>query len=416
MTLFRPEAVRSSERRIEGEVNLAVPLTTSTVTVVLGAFVALAVAAACVVPYGRRELVSGVITPQSGMSRLISPSQGRVDRLLVAEGQLVRRGQPLMEIAASESILTASSQSADMATLAGVALDRELEAFRRRSQAEQETLFAEQARLTALLTAQQGRVDAGRRRAEGRRQALTLAKRDLARIEQLAATGFAPERERAVRTTSVIQAQADLDDAESDVVTLGGEIEQTRSLLEAVRQSELRRQAELDGSAAQYEQQRAEIQARNRWALSSPIDGRVAALSASPGEPVDTTRVLAIIVPAEGPLEAELQVPVRSIGMLRVGQRVRLQYDAFPHQRFGAGDGVVTSISGAPVMSTAGLAGQSGEPLYRVRASLRTSEISVYGQRSVVQAGMTLRASIVTGRRTLLQWLTDPIRDAGRRS
>ncbi|MFN3879305.1 MAG: HlyD family secretion protein [Brevundimonas sp.] len=416
MTLFRPEAIQASERRIEGEVNLAVPLTTSTVTMILAVFVAVAVAAACVVPYGRRELVSGVITPQSGMSRLVSPSTGRVDRLLVSEGQVVRRGQALMEIAASESILTSSSQAAEMATLAGAALDREQEAVRRRSQAEHQTLLAEQARLTALLTAQQGRLVAGRRRADGRRQALALATRDLARIEQLAENGFAPERERAVRTTTVIQAQADLDDAESDLVTLGGEMEQTRSLLEAGRQSELRRQAELDGAAAQYEQQRAEVQARNRWALSSPINGRVVALSASPGEPVDSSRVLAIVVPGDGRLEAELQVPVRSIGMLRVGQAVRLQYDAFPHQRFGAGDGVLTSISGAPVTPAAGLPGQSVEPLYRVRASLRTPEISVYGQRSNVQAGMTLRASIVTGRRTLLQWLTDPIRDAGRRS
>jgi membrane fusion protein len=417
MTLFRQEAVHALERRIEGEVNLAVPLSTRTVSATLLVLVAAAVTGASVLPYARRELVPGVITPASGLARLASPSSGRVERLLVKEGQTVARGEALIEIVASDTILTSPTQVAELSALANASLEREQAAVQRRSEAERQTLEADRARLTALLSAQQARLAGARRRVEGRRQSLTLARHDLARIEQLAGSGFAPERERAQRATTVIQAQADLDDAEGDVLTLGGEIEQTRSLIEAGRQSELRRQAELDGAVAQYQQQRAEIGARNRWVLTSPMDGRVVTLSASPGDPVTSDRVLAIVVPRDARLEAELQVPVRSIGMMRTGQSVRLQYDAFPYQRFGAGEGFVTSIAGAPttVASTV-VPGQGVEPVYRVRASLSSPEIFAYGQRSQVQPGMTLRASVVTGRRTLLQWLTDPIRDAGRRA
>lgn len=417
MSLFRPEALKASERRIEGEVNLAVPVGGGVLTMILSAFVAVAIVGASVFPYSRRELATGVITPEAGLTRLFSGANGRVERLLVTEGQTVRRGDAVMEIVASDAVYTDTSHTAEMALLAGEALDRQLEATRRRSQAERQTLEADQARLTGLLTAQHARLVGANRRVEGRRQSLALALRDLERIEVLATSGFAPERERALRATTVIQAQADLDEAESAVLTLGGEIAQTRSLTEAGRQSELRRQAESDGSDAQYQQARAEVRAKNRWVVTSPIDGRVATLSASPGDPVNADRLLAVVVPAGGRLEAELQVPVSAMGMLRVGQPVRFQYDAYPHQRYGAGDGLVISIAGTPAPPVGqSMQGGAGESVYRVRASLRSTHISAFGLKADVQPGMTLRASIVTGRRTLLQWLTDPIRDAGRRA
>lgn len=57
MKLFRAEAVRATERRIEGEVSLAVPLTTRLMTLVLTGCVLAAAVGASLFRYARREVV-----------------------------------------------------------------------------------------------------------------------------------------------------------------------------------------------------------------------------------------------------------------------------------------------------------------------------------------------------------------------
>ncbi|MDP3803486.1 HlyD family secretion protein [Brevundimonas sp.] len=415
MTLFRKEAVQHSERRIEGEVNLAIPLSSRLIAGVLAVCVVVALTGAAVFPYSRKEMVVGVIIPQAGLARVVSPSPGRIERLIVREGQTVRRGEPIMEVGSPGTIRSGVSGMMDVEAAAAQSLDREFEATERRSLSERETLRADQARLTALLAAQDVQIAAADRRIVGRRQAVSLAKADLERIDQLLTRGFAPERERAIRATAMIQAEADLDDAESARMTLIGQIAQTRSLIEAGRQSELRRQAELDGFRAQYGQRQVELRSGRGWLVTSPVDGTIATVPVTLGQSVSPDQVVAIVVPTGGRLEAELYVPVRSVGMLRPGQNVRLQYDAYPHQRFGTGESVVVSISGAPLArGSLPYAPPSPEPVYRVRATLKTTTVRAYGQAAAVRPGMTLRASIVTARRSLLQWATDPLRAAGR--
>ena len=51
---------------------------------------------------------------------------------------------------------------------------------------------------------------------------------------------------------------------------------------------------------------------------------------------------------------------------------------------------------------------------YRIEVRLPVDYVMAYGKRQHLQPGMTLKASIVTARRTLLQWLFDPIFAAAR--
>ena len=415
MKLFRREAVQHAERRIEGEVNLAVPLKTQLIAGLLCAGVVAALGYASVFPYSRKEMVLGVVVPDTGIVRITSPTSGTVERLMVREGDLVRSGDPLLEVGASSAIWSSASGPVEMRDVADTFLDREFSAAERRSLAERETLRAEQARLSALLLAQEAQLTSAQRRLEGRRRAAGLAERDFGRIEQLAERGFAAAREQATRETAFLQAQSEVDDAESARLALLGQIEQTRSLIAAGRQSELRRQAEFEVAEALYMQRKAEIQSDHRRVVTSSVNGRVATLPVSLGQPVSPDRPVAIIMPESDHLEAELYVPVRSVGLLRAGQAVRLQYDAFPHQRFGTGEGAITSISGAPLdPGSVPFAPQMADPVYRVRARLASTTIRAYGQTSQVQPGMTLQASVIVGRRSLLQWLMDPLQATGR--
>ena len=91
---------------------------------------------------------------------------------------------------------------------------------------------------------------------------------------------------------------------------------------------------------------------------------------------------------------------------------------AFPYQRFGTLKGTVRVMSntvlGPTEISIPGLNIQ--EPVFRVRVTLPSDVIQAYGETVPLQPGMLLAADIVFDRRSLVEWLFDPLFAVGRRS
>ena len=83
-------------------------------------------------------------------------------------------------------------------------------------------------------------------------------------------------------------------------------------------------------------------------------------------------RPLLDILPLKSPLQAVLLVPTRAIGFVRPGQKVRLLYEAFPFQRFGAYSGHVESVS-KTILSEA----DTGSPLQLKEPSYNSSPRSI---------------------------------------
>jgi membrane fusion protein len=55
------------------------------------------------------------------------------------------------------------------------------------------------------------------------------------------------------------------------------------------------------------------------------------------------------------------------------------------------------------------------EPVFRVRVTLERADVAAYGRAVPLQPGMLLSADIVIDRRSLLQWILDPLYAVGRR-
>ena len=49
------------------------------------------------------------------------------------------------------------------------------------------------------------------------------------------------------------------------------------------------------------------------------------------------------------------------------------------------------------------------EPVYKVNAKLNTQTILAYGKRIPLQAGMKLNADILVDKRSLIEWLLEPL-------
>jgi membrane fusion protein len=166
----------------------------------------------------------------------------------------------------------------------------------------------------------------------------------------------------------------------------------------------------LRASALDLDQQATAIERNRAYVVSAPIAGQVTALQVTLGANPDSRMPLMAIVPTGGILQAEIYIPSRAIGFVKPGQEVRLLYDAFPYQRFGAYRGRVTTVSqailaGSDVPAVIG----AKEPVYRAVVALERQTIEAEGQTISLQSGGELTANIILDRRTLIDWILSPL-------
>jgi HlyD family type I secretion membrane fusion protein len=138
--------------------------------------------------------------------------------------------------------------------------------------------------------------------------------------------------------------------------------------------------------------------------VRAPVNGIVHKVSETPiGTVIPAGGTVAEIVPTDGGVLMQAKVAPRDIGFVHVGQEVLVKADAFEYGRFGAIQGEVVRI--APSSSTTQ---QGQEPFFPVEVELQQAYVGT-NETHVVTPGMTGEASILTGEKTVFQYLLKPI-------
>ena len=153
------------------------------------------------------------------------------------------------------------------------------------------------------------------------------------------------------------------------------------------------------------------------YIVTAPIGGRVDALVVRPGQSLTAGSPVAVLVPSGDELVAELFVPSRAAGFINAGQTLKLKYEAFPYQRFGSQEATVDKVSLTVLApEETGIPGMAfSEPVFSARGRLAAQTVQAYGASVPLRAGMLLSADVVIDRRTLAEWLLDPLYAVGRR-
>jgi membrane fusion protein len=142
----------------------------------------------------------------------------------------------------------------------------------------------------------------------------------------------------------------------------------------------------------------------NAMSVEAPCAGTIVKLHVrSHGAVVHEGDVLAEVVCAGERLQAELRLPEQGMALVRSGQPVKLLYDSFPYQRYGVQYGTLRWLSPA---STA----EPGGAAFRALAALESDTVGVQGVRRPVLPGMTGRANVIVGRRSLASYALEPLR------
>ncbi|MBS3649043.1 HlyD family efflux transporter periplasmic adaptor subunit [Pseudaminobacter sp. 19-2017] len=232
-------------------------------------------------------------------------------------------------------------------------------------------------------------------------------------MAKLSAKGIMSELELKRRQETLVEQRQGLTALRQQIAARQGQLAETRYSLEEVPATIADKVQLLRNEFSATEQHIAEINGRRAYVIRSPTAGRVASLHATPGETADPRLLLLAIMPTDAQLQAELFVPTRAIGFVRIGQPVRLLYDAFPYQSFGTYSGHTVQVSRTILIpSDLAVPIPLKESVYRVTAALDRPDIDAYGQKVPLQPGMLLKADIILEKRSLMKWLLDPLLSA----
>lgn len=143
--------------------------------------------------------------------------------------------------------------------------------------------------------------------------------------------------------------------------------------------------------------------------LSAPVDGVVLEVAkVTSGAVVREAQTLVTLVPTDARIEAEVRVDNADVAGLKEGDPVRVKVDAFPFQRHGILQGTVRKLSpDIPTETTNG----AQQPLSQYLARISIDRDSLVGRERLGRLipGMTITAEIVTGSRTVLSYITEPL-------
>jgi len=406
--LFRREALEAHRQQWMGEVRLVRPVSLSVLVVVLLG-VAIAVGAWLVLgEYTRKAHVRGVLVPDRGWIRLVSPQVATVTERRVTQGQVVRSGDVLFVLALDQHLGDGTAQQRVQRSLRArqESLSETLETRQRLSR-EQEAALAQ--RLTGLRQ-EVAQIDT---ESELQRQRLTLSQQTLARLESLREERFVSTAQINTKSEEVLALRAQLVALERQRSTLQREIAALEGQRRELPLQERARAGELQRAAQVLAQESAENEAKHEMLIRAPQDGTLAAVLAEPGQTVSPDVALGSLVPADTRLQAHLYAPSSALGFIRPQQLVRMRVAAFPYQKFGHQTGSVLQVSSTPLqageLAALPLAVKPDEPLYRVTVGLEQQSVMAYGREQPLAAGMQLDADVMLERRRLVEWLFAPV-------
>jgi membrane fusion protein len=408
-SLFRTEAVEFRRTRAWAGATTAPPVATWLLTAFFAAVIGIAATFLSFSSYSRKETVSGYLTPVTGIAKVLPPASGSVTEVYISEGDNVVAGQRLLLVRSERH--GAQGQAVD-----GSIIDRlqaKRDAIADRIAIERRTADEQRRSLNDALAGLEAEVATMTEAMRTQRERLKVAHDQVESVRPTVAQGFTSMTEFRRRQDTELSQQQAATDLYRQISAKAVDGREKRHALEELEAKTADNVAVLQAAIADAEAAVAEARGKQGYVVSAPVSGRINSLQAWVGMSIETTVPFLSIVPRNAPLEVSLLVPARAIGFVAAGQAVRVAFDPFPFQRFGFYRGTVTSVSDTLLKPSEAIGPTTlKEPSYRVIASLDRQTVTAYGNEIPLRPDMSLRADIVFDRRSLIEWLFDPVLSA----
>lgn len=249
-------------------------------------------------------------------------------------------------------------------------------------------------------------------RLEMNRKNLAIAQEMFNRRNALHAQGY-------ISQISFLESQQQLNSLKGEGDVIGNEIQQARQeileyqsrlqSLDAKHRDDAYQQLnQIESQLAQNKEILQKMSSRSdRLEIRSPVRGLVKGLSVNTiGGVVQPGQNLMEIVPLDRQLVVEVRIPPQEIGHLKIGMPVQVKVSTFDFSRYGSIAGKLEFISPTT------FAGDRGERFYRGRIRLAQNYVGDDPNKNIILPGMTVMADIITGDKTVMDYLLKPIHNS----
>jgi multidrug efflux pump subunit AcrA (membrane-fusion protein) len=327
-----------------------------------------------------------ILVPANGADPIQSPRLAVLSRVSVTVGQTVKAGDPLYVLRSDEIRGWGTEQQT---------LDEDLRTH-------QEGLAKADAAHASALEIKKAEISQAESEVAFREKHAASSRELLARLERLTKSG-------GISLVEVLQHRLDAAESEKDLSVAQRTVEQVKLERQQMEAEYARTRAE---NLAEIEKFKVRLNAlhgdledskQNLLVIRAPYAGMVIAQAQqNAGSVVQNGQELCQLARTDAKPRAQLTLSEAGLPKLASAQRVRLFFDAFPYQRYGAVNAKLDWVSPSAVSTTQG-------QHFVGLASLDETELRKPNHLAV-RVGMGGEARVVVGRRTMIEYAFEPIR------
>ena len=408
---------------------------------IVGGFFLLLVLAAMLLPIGAAVVCGGQVGVESRVKRIAHPTGGVIAEIRVANGQHVKRGQLLMKLDDKVTGVDATFTSLSVEQL--LAQRARLQAERlgsgkiefppelvgagtvsaRQAMADEERLFTIRASEEAGLRGQlDARVRQYQQEIAGLRAQIDALQRQRALIEPELRSVQQLWRKQLVTISRLNELERASVGLEGSIGSLNAQIAQSQAKItetqqQSIQLGETRRSqagADLNQVNAALNQQRVRSAAatdqHTRSEIRAPYDGIVEKIAfAAVGDVVRPAEPIMEIVPDHDQMVVEAMVSPTDIDQVHAGQTARIRFSAFNRQATPEIPGRVVYVASDRTTDP------EGKTAYFL-ARIEVDSAAISAEHLQLRGGMPAEVYIETGTRSMLSYVTKPLRDQFARS
>ncbi len=373
---------------------------------------------------------AGKVSPASQVQNIQSLEGGIISEILVVEGQAVVAGQSLikisdvafsssfeenrllyLELLARSSRLTAEAfgrafkPEAEVSEEAPHLIKSEKSLFDSNQQQLKETLSG----LEEKISQQKSALLETKSKQRQLNKSLGLVKKEIKIKQPLKDRGIISEVEFLQLQQREAEFEGEIEAAKLSVPRLKSTIDEARFNKKKEKlhfQNNAKKELnEVNAEIGRIKETQTALQDRvKRTTLRSPVNGIVQRLYFNTiGGVISPGNNIIDIVPQEDSLLVELKIKPADIAYVSVGQFARLKFSAYDFAIHGSLQGIVTFVSADTITN------EEGESFFLVRVKPVKSFLGVKSGELPIKIGMTAEADIITDKKTILSYLTEPV-------
>ncbi|GLR10731.1 hypothetical protein COO59_08965 [Mixta theicola] len=409
---FRPEAINYQQERFTGHILLTRPLSLTIITTFFLVLIMAIILFFTFFTYTRKAQVKGVLLPIQRVIRISAVEPGFVNKVLAHEGEEISAGKNLF-ILSNERF--SSIQGANGTQIHKLLLKRK-ENLTEDYQVIKEQLARKKAGLQKKISNLNKEEQLSLESINIQKEQIKLFTDMVSRHLKLLQNKTVSQLEFNEKKSQLFLKKGDLIELQKQLAALTREQDNVSAELEQLLLQEKREYSLYQREINLIQKEMVEKNAQKNMHIVAPQDGIISTIVISEGQSIEEHTLLATLIPKDATLEANLFISSDSIGFLKLGMPVLLQYQAYPYQKFGQYRGIIHEISRNTLQPNDLLnlgvnikASENETALYRIRLKLDNQEIKAYGKYYPLKTGMEFSASILLEERKIYEWILEPL-------